>query len=128
METLKENLSKPIRQLNEAIYTAPQARVCANNTLTPAYIDQSGDVTVIFGKPFKMNDDSSRNRAIAYAKQCGYQLNVRNYTLSWPEFELEMKALYGDKYHNKYAVVIASTSPGTYMFFDALELVPMLSI
>ena len=84
-------------------------------------------MTVIFGKPFKMNDDSSRNRAIAYAKQCGYQPNVRDAS-SWPEFELEMEARYGDKYHNKYAVVIASTSPGTYMFFDAFELVPILSI
>ena len=96
--------------MNEAIHTALQARVCANNTLTPTYIDQTGEVTVIFGKPFKMNEDSGRNKAIVYAKQCGYQPNDRD-AMPWPEFELEMDALYGDKYYNKYAVVIASTSP-----------------
>ena len=99
--------------MNEAIHTALQVRVCANNTLTPTYIDQTGVVTARFGKPFKMNEDSGRNKAIVYAKQCGYQPNDR---------------LYGDKYYNKYAIVIANTSPETYMFFDTLELVPLLSI
>ena len=96
--------------MNEAIHTALQVRVCTNNTLTPTYSDQTGEVTVIFGKPFKMNEDSGRNKAIVYAKQCGYQPNDRD-AMPWPEFELEMDALYGDKYYNKYAVVIASTSP-----------------
>lgn len=72
-----------------------------------------------------MNEDSGRNKAIEYAKQCGYQPNYRD-AMPWPEFELEMEALYSDKYYNKYAVVIANTSPGTYMFFDVLEFVPFL--
>lgn len=95
--------------------------------LTPACFANSGDVTIIFGQEFKMNDFSGRNKAIAYAKQCGYRLNDR-YTLEWPEFEQEMKAIYDDDYNKQYAVVVASTSPRTYMFMDAREIMPIFSI